>query len=251
LNFYFISTDKLWSPLESFSVVNNSTFFFNNLNLDILLYFMFVVVFISLVLQSSNSFFTNKHLFFFINKVYFLLFNLFKNLILSIRLERFFNFVSSVFILIVFMNLAGFFLLELSITSHAVITLFLSFTLFFNYLITSLIINNEKFYKQFVISNLNFVLAIVLFLIELTSYFVRPFSLGIRLFANILSGHILIHIFFSAFLYAYKLFFWLSVFIFFMVLFVLTMEIFVSFVQAYIYLILSIIYMQDIFLKKH
>ena len=238
------------SPLDSFLILNdNSNYIFNNLLIDLLV-FSFSPIFFLIIIFSNNIKFLNFNIIILASLNFLKIFyNIFKNLVSSLRSERFFNFVLAVFVFIIFSNLAGFFMLELPITSHAVVTLFLSFIMFFNYFITSIIVNNENFYKHFLLKKLNIFLKIILFVIELVSYFVRPFSLGVRLFSNILSGHILIHIFFGAFLYAYKLSFWLSIIAFIMVLFILTMELFVSFVQSYIFFILNIIYMNDIFIK--
>jgi len=241
---------KINSPLDSFIVINdNINSIFNNLAIDLILYFFIPIFFIILIFNINNKYFFTGKLLLSILNFFNILYNLFKNLIASSRSERFFIFILSIFIFIIFSNIAGFFLIELPLTSHAIITLFLSFIMFFNYTITSLILNNEKFYKHFLLDKLNILLKVILFVIELVSYFVRPFSLGVRLFSNILSGHILIHIFFSAFMYAYKLSLWISIIAFIMVVFILTMELFVSFVQSYIFFILNIIYLQDIFLK--
>lgn len=238
------------SPLDSFLVLNdNSSFFFNNLLIDLIIYSFVPLFFIILIFYNSLKLKNLNKFYILVSKLFNIFYKIFKNLIASVRSERFFSIILAVFIFIVFSNLAGFFMLELPITSHAIITLFLSFIMFFNYSITSLIVNNENFYKHFLLKKLNIILKIILFFIEFVSYIVRPFSLGVRLFSNILSGHILIHIFFGAFLYAYKLSLWISVIAFVMVLFILTMELFVSFVQSYIFFILNIIYLQDIFIK--
>ena len=164
----------------------------------------------------------------------------------NVRFERYFFLLLSVFLFIIFENIGGLYLLELSYNSHAIITLFLSFFLFFNYFINFIINFNEKIYKKFVQNNINIFFAAFLFIIEIISFLIRPFSLGIRLFANILSGHILIHIFFNVLIFTFKFFFWYSLLIFLFCLFILGMEIFVGFIQAYIFFILNLIYLKDI-----
>lgn len=178
-------------------------------------------------------------------KIYFFFWDLFKNLVLNVRLERFFFVIVSYFFCIIFFNLGGFSFYELSFMSHISITFFFSFSIFINYIINLLINFNELFYLKFV-QKANIILVPFLFIIEIISFFVRPFSLGIRLFANVMSGHILMHMFFSTFLFCYKLSFWLSLFIFSFCLFIFFMELFVSFIQAYIFMILLLVYSIDL-----
>jgi len=234
------------TPLETFSVVLSSNYFFNNLNFIIFTSLFFILALFIICFQNDLNIHKNFFVFVLFKTFFSTFISLFKSLISSLRLQRFFILIIAVFLFILFTNLSGFFLLELSLTSHAIITLFLSFSLFINYFISELIVKFELIYEKFVIKNLEVYLLVPLFIIELVSYFVRPFSLGIRLFANILSGHILIHIFFGALLVFYKIFFWISVFLMLAVLFILLLEIFVSFIQSYIFLILSLIYLSEV-----
>ena len=234
----------LYSPLEAFNVnIERNVMLFSNTSINIFLIFFSIILFFSyfnnksikknIVLIKLSAFFFD---FFFIN---------FKNLVPNVRYERYFFLLLTVFIFVVFENLGSFYLLELPFNSHAVITLFLSFILFFNYVINFLINFNEIGYKKFVQKDINIFIAFFLFFIELISFFIRPFSLGVRLFANILSGHILVHIFFTAFIFAFKFMFWLSILIFIFCLFILIMEVFVALVQAYIFFVLNLIYLSE------
>lgn len=233
------------TPLETFEVIKENNFFFDNFTFSTITSFFVIIIFAIIFFQNDLAINTNNFIFI-LSKTFFSLFvSLFKSLVHSIRLIRFLFVILGIFIYILFTNISGFFILELSLTSHAIITLFLSIFLFFGYFINEFIVKFETIYQKFVLNNLNIFMLPVLFIIEMISYFVRPFSLGIRLFANILSGHILIHIFFSALLVLYKLFVWLSIFLFLAVLFILFMEIFVAYIQSYIFLILSLIYLED------
>ena len=194
------------SPLETFNVIiDNNISFFSNFSINIFLIFFLIILFFSYFNNKSikkNIVLINTLTFFFN-----FFFNNFKNLVLSVRYERYFFLLLTIFIFIIFENLGSFYLLELPFNSHAVITLFLSFILFFNYVINFLINFNETSYKKFIQKDINVFITIFLFFIELISFFIRPFSLGVRLFANILSGHILVHIFFTAFIFAFKFMF--------------------------------------------
>ena len=234
------------SPLESFNVfLSSSTKIFDNVSINIFLIF-FLIIFSFFILNNNLSIKKNIVLILFLKNIFNFFFNNFKNLISNVRFERYFFLLFAVFLYIIFENIGGLYLLELSYNSHAIITLFLSFFLFFNYFINFIINFNEKIYKKFVQNNINIFFAAFLFIIEIISFLIRPFSLGIRLFANILSGHILIHIFFNVLIFTFKFFFWYSLLIFLFCLFILGMEIFVGFIQAYIFFILNLIYLKDI-----
>lgn len=91
-----------------------------------------------------------------------------------------------------------------------------------------------------------------LVLIELLSFFIRPFSLAIRLFANMLAGHILLNIFAS---FAYFVSF--NAAAFFVLPFCLCTAIFmlelgVGVIQAYVFVVLFLVYISDIVkIEKH
>lgn len=234
------------SPLESFNVyLNNSVSIFDNISINIFLVFFFII-FSFFIINNNLSIKKNIILILFLKNIFDFFFNNFKNLVSNVRFERYFFLLLSVFLFIIFENIGGLYLLELSYNSHAIITLFLSFFLFFNYLINFIINFNENIYKKFLQNNINIFFASFLFIIEIISFLIRPFSLGIRLFANILSGHILIHIFFNVLIFTFKFFFWYSFLIFAFCLFILCMEIFVGLIQAYIFFILNLIYLKDI-----
>ena len=91
----------------------------------------------------------------------------------------------------------------------------------------------------------------VLFILEIISYCIRPFSLSIRLFANLLAGHTLLNILSSfglVFLKKYPIFVIIPlIFIFFIII----LEFCIAFIQAYVFLILSLIYLGDIYNLNH
>lgn len=85
----------------------------------------------------------------------------------------------------------------------------------------------------------------MMILIELVSYVLRSLSLAIRLSANILAGHTLVHIIAGAVYNLYVLSSFLS-FIAFLGLFgILMLELGISFLQAYVFLILISMYLND------
>ena len=194
------------SPLESFEVIiENSTKIFSDISINIFFIFFFIIFFFSYF--NNKSIKRNIILIRILTFFFDFFFKNFKNLVSNIRYERYFFLMLTVLVFIVFENLGSFYLLELPFNSHAVITLFLSFILFFNYVINFLINFNETSYKKFIQKDINIFIIIFLFFIELISFLIRPLSLGVRLFANILSGHIPVHIFFTAFIFVFKFIF--------------------------------------------
>jgi ATP synthase subunit 6 len=97
----------------------------------------------------------------------------------------------SLFLSILLANLLSLMPFGIAITSHVVLTLFLSFSLIFSLFLLGFIHHGWDFLKLFV-PNCPFPLLFLLVPIELFSYFVRCFSLAIRLSANILAGHTLV-----------------------------------------------------------
>jgi ATP synthase subunit 6 len=83
---------------------------------------------------------------------------------------------------------------SITVTSHLIITLFFSLSFFIGSNIISAIYHQEKFFELFLPDGIPVVIIPALILIEYISYFSKIFSLAIRLFANIMSGHILLKI---------------------------------------------------------
>ena len=82
---------------------------------------------------------------------------------------------------------------------------------------------------------------------EIISFFSRVFALAIRLFANVLAGHILIF----ALLSMVVLFGWVASPVVFMVVGIYFFEIFMSFLQAYIFTLLSAIFISQMIYEEH
>jgi len=97
-----------------------------------------------------------------------------------------------IFTFILFANLISNVPYSFSVTSSAVVCLGLSVTIFLGVTILGLSIHGIKWFSFFIPSNSPIALVPTLAIIELISYVARAFSLGVRLFANILAGHILL-----------------------------------------------------------
>jgi F-type H+-transporting ATPase subunit a len=84
-----------------------------------------------------------------------------------------------------------------------------------------------------------------LVVIELLSFLLRPISLAVRLFANMLAGHILLFIIASAALFLTKFTFILSSFPFLFILAFMVLEVGIALLQSYVFVILLAIYLHD------
>lgn len=91
-------------------------------------------------------------------------------------------------------NLAGLVPLNFTVTSHLCVTLFLAAGLNLGFLVWGLARHGLRFFGLFVPAGAPAVLLPLIVVIEVVSYLIRPVSLALRLFANMMAGHTLVHI---------------------------------------------------------
>lgn len=107
---------------------------------------------------------------------------------------QFFPLIFFLFSFLVITNLIGMIPYSFTITSHIFVTFSLSLTLFIGINIIAVKTHKLHFLGFFLPSGVHIALAPLLVPIELVSYIARVFSLAIRLFANMMSGHTLLKI---------------------------------------------------------
>ena len=160
----------------------------------------------------------------------------------------FFPFIFTIFMFILFCNLFGMFPWSLAVTSHIVINLAIALTLFSIIIITGFVKNGLHFLSIFVPKGLPWYMAVFIVPIEIVSFLVRPFSLSLRLFANMLAGHILLGVFAGMAATLLAAGWGLKLVGILPLTFNIAMtgfEFFVAVLQAYIYAILSSVYLRD------
>jgi F-type H+-transporting ATPase subunit a len=162
---------------------------------------------------------------------------------------KFFPLIFSIFMFICVSNLVGVIPYAFTISSHIIITAALALLVFFTVLIYGLYKNGLKFFKIFVPSGIPiFILPLVVF-IEIFSFFLRPVSHSVRLFANMLAGHIALKVFagFVALLgVSLGAVGWIGgVAPLALTVAIYALEILVAFLQAYVFAILTVIYLND------
>lgn len=167
--------------------------------------------------------------------------------------RRYFPFFLYLFFFIFFSNFLGLIPGFFALTSHLSVTLFLSSICWLSILLVGLYLHGFRFFSSFYPSKVPFVLPPFLMFIEFISYIVRLASLSLRLFANIVAGHILLDTISMFFFYmdmsvgtsihleqvAVGFFLWFLLFI--MIFF----ELLIALLQAYIFVVLSVIYLND------
>ena len=161
---------------------------------------------------------------------------------------KFFPLVFSLFMFICVTNLVGIIPYAFTVSSHIIVTAALALLVFFIVLIYGLYKNGLKFFKIFMPSGVPvFVLPLVVF-IEVFSFFLRPISHSVRLFANMLAGHITLKVFasFVTMLGAMGIAGWVGAVLPLGLTVALTaLELLVAFLQAYVFTILTCIYIND------
>ena len=162
--------------------------------------------------------------------------------------EIYLPFIYSLFFFILIANLTGNVPYSYTVTTSVIVTLSLSFTILIGVTILGLYIHKVRFFSFFIPSGTPLALVPLLVLIELLSYSARAFSLGIRLFSNMVAGHTLMKIL-ATFLYqmfsSTLIVFVLTLVPFAIFLAIMGLELAVSVIQAYVFTILTCSYIRD------
>lgn len=156
----------------------------------------------------------------------------------------FFSFFFLIFVFILLLNLISLMPFSFAPTSHIIWTLVLSLSTCLGIFLIGIFRNGVPWLKIFV-PEVPLLLFPFMISIELLSYILRSFSLAIRLSANILAGHTLVHIISNAVVSLYVLKSFLFIFCFFIFLGILLLELGVAFLQAYVFLVLISMYLND------
>ena len=109
--------------------------------------------------------------------------------------KKFFPFVFTLFFFILFGNLLGVFPLFFTFTSHIMVTLALSLLVFVLVTVVGLRTHGLHWFSYFVPEGIPKLLAPLMVLIEVISYLSRIISLSVRLFANMMAGHVMLEVF--------------------------------------------------------
>jgi F-type H+-transporting ATPase subunit a len=161
---------------------------------------------------------------------------------------RFFPLVFSIFMFILISNVVGLIPYNFTVASHLIITVALALLVFVTVLIYGFWKNGLRFLNLFVPKGIPVYILPAIVLIEVFSFFVRPVSHSVRLFANMLAGHITLKVFagFVTMLGGFGLVGWIGAIIPLGMTVALTaLELLVAVLQAYVFAILTCIYLND------
>ncbi|MFT9164680.1 MAG: F0F1 ATP synthase subunit A [Komagataeibacter saccharivorans] len=109
--------------------------------------------------------------------------------------RAFFPFVFTLFFFILAGNYLGLLPFSFAFTSHVAVTVALALMVFVLSVIVSLKVQGAKFFAHFMPAGAPMALAPLLVPIEILSFLSRPVSLSIRLFANMVAGHVMLEMF--------------------------------------------------------
>jgi F-type H+-transporting ATPase subunit a len=150
-------------------------------------------------------------------------------------------FVFSLFTFILLGNLLGLVPYSFTFTSHIIVTFALAAVVFIGVTLIGIVKHGFRFLSLFVPHGVPPVLLLLLVPIEVLSYFIRPFTLAIRLFANMMAGHTMLVIF-AGFVTALGL---AGVLPLAVDVALVLLEVLVAVLQAYVFAILTCLYLAD------
>nr|WP_290750059.1 F0F1 ATP synthase subunit A [Henriciella sp.] len=171
---------------------------------------------------------------------------------------KFFPFVFTLFFFVFFANMIGMVPYAFTTTSHLVVTGALALLVISIVIVYGLFKNGLKFFKLFAPSGAPFLIYFLLVPIEVVSFIARPITLALRLFANMLAGHIMLKLFatfaaqlFAAAIAGTALLGVVGVLAFTMGVALNALELLVAGLQAYIFAILTCVYLNDALHPSH
>lgn len=161
--------------------------------------------------------------------------------------KQYFPFVFTLFIFLFFGNLLGLLPVpgKFTFTSHIIVTFAMALIIFVAVTAIGFARHGLRFFMLFVPAGVPWPMLLILVPIEVLSYCIRPITLSVRLFANMVAGHTLLFIF-SGFIVSLGAFFILPgvIPLAFTTAFYL-LEVLVAVLQAYVFTILTCIYLHD------
>ena len=160
---------------------------------------------------------------------------------------KFFPFVFTLFIFVLFSNFLGMIPGSFTVTSQIAVTFALASLVVLLVIVVGFMNHGIGFLKLFV-PHAPWYLLILLIPIEVISFLTRPISLSVRLFANMLAGHTMLAVF-AGFVVALGsaggIFAGLAIAPMLLIVAIMLLELLVAFLQAYVFAILTCIYLNE------
>ena len=176
------------------------------------------------------------------------------------RGRPFLPYVFALFSIIAFMNIWGLIPGQFTVTSQLAVTISLAVLTFGIVIVVGFLRNGLGFFKLFVPSGVHWVMLLMVVPIEVVSFMVRPVTLSMRLFGNMIGGHVVMYMF-ASFVVAMGAFalhggiaslgFVGSGLSLFMVVALSALELIVAFLQAFVFAALTCTYLSDVVNLDH
>lgn len=248
--------DIVLSPLDQFeirdlfsiniSLLGNSNFSLTNIGLYLLIGLIIIIIYSILATNSEkivpNNWSISQE------TLYSTVYSIVVNQINTNKGQIYFPFIYALFLFILVNNLIGLIPYSFASTSHFILTFSISFTVVLGATILGFQRHGLKFFSLFVPSGCPLGLLPLLVLIEFISYLSRNISLGLRLGANILSGHMLLAIL-GGFTYNIMtsglIFFFLGLLPLAFIIAFSGLELGIAFIQAQVFVVLTCSYIKD------
>jgi F-type H+-transporting ATPase subunit a len=167
---------------------------------------------------------------------------------LGSRGKEYFPLVFSLFIFVYVANTLGMIPYSFTVTSHLAVTAALALLIFFAVLLIGIARHGFHFFGLFVPSGVPGWLLPLVVLIEFISFLSRPITLSVRLFANMVAGHVMLKViagFSIMFATAGGVAWAATIFPVIMNVLMIGFEFFIAFIQAYVFAVLTCIYLKD------
>jgi len=156
--------------------------------------------------------------------------------------RKYFPFVFTLFMFILFGNMLGMIPYSFTFTSHIIVTFALALVVFLGVTILGFVKHGFHFFSFFVPPGVSVVLWPLMIPIEIISYLSRPISLAVRLFANLTAGHTMLKVF-AGFVVSLGVVGGVLPLAF--VVALTGLELLIAFLQAYVFTILTCFYIND------
>jgi F-type H+-transporting ATPase subunit a len=160
---------------------------------------------------------------------------------------RFFPFIFTLFMFVLFSNVLGIIPFSFTVTSHIIVTFAMAAVIFLIVLAVGFSRHGVRFFSLFV-PDVPWYMLPLLIPIETISFVIRPLTLSVRLFANMLAGHTMLQIF-AGFVIglagAGGIFAALAPLPVLLIVAIVGLELLVAFLQAYVFTILTCIYLNE------
>ena len=155
---------------------------------------------------------------------------------------RYFPFIFTLFMFILFCNLIGLIPYSFTVTSHIIVTFTMAAVVFLGVTVIGFVRHGRHFLTLFAPAGVPLLLLPLIIIIEVLSYLTRPISLSVRLFANMMAGHTMLKVF-AGFVVALGVLLGWAPLAFIVAL--TALELGIAILQAYVFAILTCIYLND------